>query len=110
MPFISKVFDIGSNDSIQIGFMVSIECRILQGRPLPNITWFKDGVEIDAAKGQFLLRINVTTAEGAEGNYTCVASNRAGSDSAFTLLRSGIGESSPVQWWDTLSYTYDTPT
>ena len=76
--------------------MVSIECRILQGRPLPNITWFKDGMEIVAAKGQFLLQINVTTAADAEGNYTCEASNRAGTDSAFTLLRSGIGEPSTL--------------
>ena len=49
-------------------------------------------MEIIAAKEQFLLRINVTTAEDAEGNYTCVASNRVGTDSAFSLLRSGIGE------------------
>lgn len=91
VPFISKILDIGSNDSVQIGFLVTIECRVLQGLPQPSITWFKDGVEVVAAKEQFLLRVNVTTAEDAVGNYSCVASNRAGTDSAFTLLRSGIG-------------------
>ena len=92
VPFVSRIFDIGSNDSVQIGFFVTIECAILQGLPQPNITWFRDGTEIVGAKEQFFLRINVTTVEEAEGNYTCVASNRAGMDSASTLLRSGVGE------------------
>ena len=66
-------------------------------------------MEIIAAKEQFLLRINVTTAEDAEGNYTCVASNRVGTDSAFSLLRSGIGEFSElVVGWRMLSHVVHT--
>lgn len=61
------------------------------------MTWFKDGeVQPDFEN---LTSISVTTrisndsdslVEGS-GNYACSATNRIGSDSAFSIMRAGIG-------------------
>ena len=91
MPFGSIQVVIGSNNTVRLGNSVNILCDILQSDPLPAIQWLKND-EVISGENTTALTVQVTNETLAEGNYTCVASNIAGRDSASTLLRSGIGE------------------
>jgi len=74
-----------SNISATEGKMVRFDCRV-RGRPLPDVTWYRDGVMlIDDQTHKILvneqgihsLMITVATV-GDAGTYTCVAKNKNG--------------------------------
>lgn len=64
-----------------------------EGNPLPTVQWYKDGVCIDNNpqyqitynNGEALLKIEHTNTFH-NGKYTCVATNRLGSDSTASKL------------------------
>lgn len=66
------------------GEVVQLQCRVL-GRPSPQITWYKDGIPLEAAPNRKLysqgdchwLEFNDIYLTD-HGEYTCVASNPAG--------------------------------
>nr|XP_058956066.1 hemicentin-2-like [Pocillopora verrucosa] len=64
----------GSSNLIREGDTVNLTCKIIQGRPKPQITWLKNNL----SKGHSLsLSFNNITKEEA-GLYTCEAKNRGG--------------------------------
>ena len=77
---------------------LTLECEILEGEPTPDVKWLKDGKELVYANASnnltLLLPANASTAAklAIEGNYTCVAINKAGivSASSYILLFGGI--------------------
>ena len=71
--------------------MLFIEC-VVDGLPIPSVVWLKDGVELNGTDDTNIRiitiparkasRIEVSMAGGNHnGEYTCVASNIAGSTS-----------------------------
>ena len=83
-----------------------VDCSELKGAPIPVISWMKDGASISSSSSQPAyqeaqqIRSNgmpsrrlVLQRFGAheQGNYTCVATNRAGTDSnTFTITLQGM--------------------
>ena len=57
------------------GDSVNLTCKIIEGVPKPQISWFKDGEPL--SKGTTLILTNVTDRD--EGRYTCKAQNAGGS-------------------------------
>ena len=65
---------LGSSNLIREGDTVNLTCKIIQGRPKPQITWLKNNL----SKGHSVsLSFNNITKEEA-GLYTCEAKNRGG--------------------------------
>jgi len=70
-----------------------LSCKA-EGNPLPTVQWFKDDICIDNSSqyqitynnGEALLKIEQTTSSIHSGKYTCVATNRLGSDSTSSIL------------------------
>lgn len=65
------------------GNRVSLLCKV-SGVPVPQVTWEKDGDEIQ--RGGKTYSIN-TADQGDSGNYTCIASNIAGEVKATSQLK-----------------------
>ena len=64
----------GASNLIREGDAVTLTCKITQGQPRPQITWFKN----NSFKGHNMsLSFNKITKEDA-GLYTCEAKNRGG--------------------------------
>ena len=64
----------GASNLIREGDTVTLTCKIIQGRPQPQITWLKN----NSFKGHNMsLSFNKITKEDA-GLYTCEAKNRGG--------------------------------
>ena len=64
----------GARNLIREGDAVTLTCKITQGQPRPQITWFKN----NSSKGHNMsLSFNKITKEDA-GLYTCEAKNRGG--------------------------------
>ena len=64
----------GASNLIREGDAVTLTCKITQGQPQPQITWFKN----NSFKGHNMsLSFNKITKEDA-GLYTCEAKNRGG--------------------------------
>lgn len=69
-----------------------LSCKA-EGNPLPTVQWYKEEVCIDNDpqyqitynNGEALLKIDYANTSN-NGKYTCVASNRLGSDSTATKL------------------------
>ena len=84
-----EVFKI-ENVSVSVGGMVTtldgnsvtILCEI-SGIPAPQITWERDGVEVQ--RGGEFYTID-TAGQGDNGNYSCIASNSAGEVKATSKL------------------------
>ena len=83
------------------GAELTLECAILQGVPTPDIKWLKDGKELVSATSytntskHLTLSLPTNASRAAklsiEGNYSCVAINKAGivSASSYVLLFGG---------------------
>lgn len=77
---------------VKEGEICLLSCKA-EGNPLPTVQWYKDEVCIDNNplyqitynNGEALLKIEHTNAS-YNGKYTCVATNRLGSDSTSSKL------------------------
>lgn len=76
--------NIGANVSNLIGEQVHIRCILIDGFPLPNVSWFYKGSELIMYHNNS--EINITVGNDTIGEYTCVATNRLGSDSAASFV------------------------
>jgi len=78
---------------IKEGEACSLCCKA-EGNPLPTVQWYKDDICIDNSpqyqitynNGEALLKIEHTNSSTHSGKYTCVATNRLGSDSTTSKL------------------------
>lgn len=75
------------DEEVNVGDSVQLNCHVSKGdRPL-NISWSFGGAPLESSSGLEVVRMGdrssilTITSAGAEhsGNYTCTASNRAGS-------------------------------
>ena len=64
------------------GNRVSLLCDV-SGVPDPQITWEKDGAEVQRGGTSYTIE---TSVESDSGNYTCIASNIAGKAKAMSQL------------------------
>lgn len=77
---------------IKEGDTCSLQC-MAEGNPLPTVQWYKDDICIDNNpqfqitynNGEALVKIEHTNSSHI-GKYTCVATNRLGSDSTTAKL------------------------
>ncbi|CAH1708708.1 unnamed protein product [Aphis gossypii] len=78
---------------VKEGEACSLCCKA-EGNPLPTVQWYKDDICIDNSpqyqitynNGEALLKIEHTNSSTHSGKYTCVATNRLGSDSTTSKL------------------------
>ncbi|CAI6344104.1 unnamed protein product [Macrosiphum euphorbiae] len=78
---------------VKQGDACSLSCKA-EGNPLPTVQWFKEDICIDNSpqyqitynNGEALLKIEHTNSSSHSGKYTCVATNRLGSDSTASNL------------------------
>ncbi|KAL4132315.1 hypothetical protein QTP88_009488 [Uroleucon formosanum] len=78
---------------VKEGDACSLSCKA-EGNPLPTVQWFKDEICIDNNpqyqitynNGEALLKIEHANSSTHSGKYTCVATNRLGSDSTASKL------------------------
>jgi len=91
-----------------------LSCKA-EGNPLPTVQWFKDDICIDNSpqyqitynNGEALLKIEHTNSSTHRGKYTCVATNRLGSDSTASKLLID-GKYTNLQYDDLFSYNSST--
>ena len=76
--------NIGANFSNFIGAQVVINCKLIDGFPLPNISWFYMDTELIMLRNSS--EIVVVVDYDTIGEYTCVATNMLGSDSATSFV------------------------
>ena len=76
--------DIGTNLSNLAGEEVCINCTLIDGFPLPNISWFYMNTELIMFRNSS--EIVITVDNDTIGEYTCVATNALGSDSATSFV------------------------
>lgn len=93
----SRSFRIGGNAYLIEGQSFTISCPLADtGNPPAGLKWFKDGVELTMEVNRTTITIptgpsnDSSMVEGA-GAYTCTAENVAGTDSAVSNMRAGIG-------------------
>ena len=76
--------NIGGNFSDFTGGQVVINCTLIDGFPLPNISWFYMDTELIMFRNSS--QIVITVDDDTIGEYTCVAANMLGSDSATSFV------------------------
>ena len=76
--------NIGGNFSNVEGGEVHINCTLIDGFPLPNISWFYMSSELIMFRNNSEIVITVTI--DTIGEYTCVATNMLGIDSATSFV------------------------
>ena len=76
--------NIGGNFSNFIGEQVVINCTLIDGFPLPNISWFHKDTELIMLRNSS--EIVIVVDHDTIGEYTCVATNMLGSDSATSFV------------------------
>ena len=69
-----KVDISGASNLIIEGNSVNLTCKVVEGRPEPQITWFKN----NTFQGQSLSLFFSEITKEDEGQYTCKAENAAG--------------------------------
>ena len=69
-----KVDISGASNLIIEGNSVNLMCKVMEGRPEPQITWFKN----NTLQGQSLSLFFSEIKKEDEGRYTCKAENEAG--------------------------------
>ena len=76
--------NIGGNFSSFSGGLVQINCTLIDGFPWPNIGWFYMDFELIMFRNNS--EISITVADNTIGEYTCVATNMLGVDSATSFV------------------------
>ena len=76
--------NIGTNFSDCTAGQVLISCTLIDGFPLPNISWFYMDTELIMFRNSS--EIVITVDDDTIGDYTCVATNILGSDSATSFV------------------------
>ena len=76
--------NIGGNYSNITGGQVRIYCRLIDGFPFPSISWFYMGSELIMFRNSS--EISITVENDTIGEYTCVATNALGMDSASSFV------------------------
>ena len=76
--------NIGGNYSNVTGGLVRIYCRIIDGFPIPNISWFYMNSELTMFHNNSV--INRIVQNDTIGEYTCIATNDLGMDSASSFV------------------------
>ena len=71
-----KVDISGASNLIIEGNSVNLTCKVVEGRPEPQITWLKN----NTLQGQSLSLFFSEITKEDEGRYTCKAENAAGFD------------------------------
>ena len=73
---------------MQEGDSANLTCKIIQGLPEPQLSWFKNGSLLSKEVKTTLILTNVTDRD--QGRYTCKAQNAAGSftDSIYITVKS----------------------
>ena len=74
------------------GSVVNIDCQLLEGYPAPDVSWFKDGLDIDLSSGYVTISQNhslrIASAQPQHaGAYVCKAQNSVGDDYLTVNLR-----------------------
>ncbi|XP_068757719.1 neural cell adhesion molecule 1-like [Montipora capricornis] len=67
----------GSRHNVREGDNITLKC-IVRGCPKPQISWFKDKLQLKEEEKANLVKRNIT--EEGEGTYTCKAKNQGGSE------------------------------
>ena len=74
-PLVQPKVDIsGASNLIVEGNSVNLMCKVVEGRPEPQITWLKN----NTLQGQSLSLFFSEITKEDEGRYTCKAENEAG--------------------------------
>ena len=76
--------NIGGNYSNVTDGQVHIYCRLTDGFPMPNISWFYMNSELTTFCNNSV--INITVQNDTIGEYTCIATNGLGIDSANSFV------------------------
>jgi len=83
-PCPSSSGNIGGNYSAVMDQFVIINCTLIDGFPIPNISWFYMDDELIRFKDN--TTINITVANNTIGLYSCNAVNELGSDTASSYV------------------------
>lgn len=74
---------VGSEVTVLTQSQINITC-VVSGIPKPNITWLRDGEQLEAEEGSFLV-LNIQDVNDA-GRITCQAENMAGKAVLSTII------------------------
>ena len=66
---------LGPNKALREGDSANLTCKIIKGLPEPQVSWFKNGTELEV-KNRTLFLTNVTDED--EARYACRADNIGG--------------------------------
>ena len=77
---------LGPDKALQEGDSTNLTCKIVKGLPEPQLSWFKNGTELEI-KNKTLLLTDVTDED--EGNYACRLENDAGFVTLSTYVTVG---------------------
>ena len=67
---------LGPIKTLREGDSANLTCKIIEGLPEPQLSFFKNGYRLSKEGTSFLLLTNVTYSD--EGKYTCEAQNAGG--------------------------------
>jgi len=88
LPGPPAIKDLPKDETISFGKKVTISCQVV-GKPVPDVTWFRNGVKIIGRRYSTLERGDLVIKDiqfSDEGVYTCLAENIHGNISASGKL------------------------